>query len=283
MNIQFFCPRWGSESLPWDDFCARVKAVGYDGVEYAIAHNTPIRELDKAWDAAARHRLFMLPQHFDTVTADFAVHFEAFHHWLERIRPYPAVKINSQTGKDFFSFTQNSQLIELANRYGVYHETHRGKFSFAAHVTEAYLQKIPALRLTLDISHWVCVAESLLDDQPRAVQHALDRTGHIHARVGHPEGPQVSDPRAPEWQETLARHQHWWDQVVRRTLRLALPLTITPEFGPFPYMVHVPGTDVPIASQWDINYFMMQRLRDRYSSEAWLTSSPLLSPTAPRY
>jgi len=266
MTTQFFCPRWGSESIDWRPFCEKVKAAGYHGIEYAIPHTATDRELEKAWNSAEKSHLLLLPQHYDTVTADYYWHLEAFHQWLERISVYPSVKINSQTGKDFFSFSQNQQLIELGNRFGVLHETHRGKFSFAAHITETFLQKIPALRLTLDVSHWICVAESLLDDQPRPMKLAIERTGHIHARVGYTEGPQVSDPRAPEWQDTLSRHQHWWDQVVALVISRNQPLTITPEFGPFPYMVHQPATGRPLASQWEINLYMMEMLRSRYSN-----------------
>jgi len=41
-------------------------------------------------------------------------------------------------------------------------------------------------------------------------------------------------------------------------------LTITPEFGPFPYMVSLPGTNEPIANQWEVNLFMMNLLKERY-------------------
>ncbi len=74
---------------------------------------------------------------------------------------------------------------------------------YAAHVTKQYIEKYPELKLTLDISHWCNVHESLLQDQQDTVNKALDRTEHIHARIGHQEGPQVNDPRAPEWDEVV--------------------------------------------------------------------------------
>ncbi len=63
-----------------------------------------------------------------------------------------------------------------------------------------YMEKIPELRITFDVSHWCNVHESLLEDQPETVDMTLQRVDHIHARIGHPEGPQVNDPRAPEWE-----------------------------------------------------------------------------------
>lgn len=274
MNIQFYCPRWGSERLSWEDFCRQVKQEGYDGIEYGIAASTTSQELDEAWNTAVRYELKIIPQHYDTYEANFTRHYELYQAWLEKLKPYPAGKINSQTGKDFFSFSQNEVLIQAAATSGlnIVHETHRNKFSFAAHITKEYLQAIPGLQLTLDASHWVCVAESYLDDQPEAMQLAIERTEHIHARVGYPEGPQVPDPRVPAWQEALHRHLVWWDKVAERKRKEKATLTITPEFGPFPYMVHVPATGNPIADQWAVNSYMMRLLKKRYETAPHLVN-----------
>lgn len=266
MKIEFYCPRWGSEHLPWDRFCQKVKQEGYDGIEYAIAATVTEEELDEVWDTTARYGLKIIAQHYDTYEADFLRHYDRYLAWLQQIKPYPVEKVNSQTGKDFFSFSQNELLIKAAAASGlpVVHETHRNKFSFAAHVTKTYLEAIPALKITLDASHWVCVAESYLDDQPAALQLAIERTEHIHARVGYPEGPQVPDPRALVWQEALNKHLHWWDQVADRKRKENAVLTITPEFGPFPYMVQVPATGAPLADQWAVNSYIRQVLKKRY-------------------
>ena len=71
---------------------------------------------------------------------------------------------------------------------------------FAASLTRQYMEKIPELKLTFDVSHWCNVHESMLADQQETMNMALQRVEHIHARIGHPEGPQVNDPRAPEWE-----------------------------------------------------------------------------------
>lgn len=271
MNLRFFCPRWGAATTDWNTFMQQVKDAGYDGVEAGIANNTPKKEMDLIWDLAARHDLDIIPQHYEGYTGGFSAYYDAFAAWLEKLKPYPAKKINSQTGKDHYGFEGNSTLIGLADRFTehtgipVFHETHRNKFSFAAHITHTYLQQIPHLKLTLDISHWVNVAETYLEDQQEAVQLAIDRTEHLHARVGYPEGPQVPDPAAPEWQEAVNHHLTWWDKLAARKA-VEEELTITPEFGPYPYMVHIPYTGQPIASQWDTNIYMMNLLRKRWSN-----------------
>ena len=269
MLIEFFCPRWGSENIAWTDFLEKVKQSGYHGIEYGIAYDTPKAELDEVWNGAMKAGLKMIAQHYDTAEVDFSKHYDTYCAWLEKLRPYPVEKINSQTGKDYFSFEQNRKLIEAANEIHttVVHETHRNKFSFAAHVTRDYLEKIHDLRLTLDVSHWVCVAESWLDDQPMALQIAIERTDHVHARVGYPEGPQVSDPRIEEWQSALNKHLQWWDKVMTRKRNQDANISITPEFGPYPYMVHDPLSGKPVSNQWDINVFMMDLLRKRYANK----------------
>ncbi len=242
MQLYFFCPRWGSESLPWDDFAQKVKAAGYNGVEYAIARDVTQDKLMAVGEVLSKHELQVIAQHYDTYEADFAQHQALYAAWFEQIKPLSPFRIDSQTGKDFFSFEQNKALIDIATAFtretgiAVFHETHRNKFSFAAHVTLTYLKTMPDLKITLDASHWVAVAESYLHDQPDAMQLAIERTEHIHARVGHPEGPQITDPRVPEWQQAVDIHLGWWDRVVDRK-RQESPdalLTITPEFGPRP-------------------------------------------------
>lgn len=95
----------------------------------------------------------------------------------------------------------------------IIHETHRGKSLFAAHVTQKYLTKIPNLRICLDVSHWCNVHESLLTDLHEEVDLAITKTDHIHSRIGHQEGSQINDPRAPELTEVLEAHLSWWDKV----------------------------------------------------------------------
>jgi hypothetical protein len=204
---------------------------------------------------------------------DFRVHRAAY---IERLRALAAGRpllINAHTGRDHFTFEQNRELLECAREVEtisgvpVVHETHRGRFSFAAHVTRAALEALPWLRLTLDVSHWCNVAESFLQDQPGAVELAIERTDHVHARVGFPEGPQVPDPRAPEAREALEAHLAIWDRVVRARGEGGAPrLAFTAEFGPRPYMPHLPFANTPVADQWDVNRYMKDLLRARYAA-----------------
>jgi sugar phosphate isomerase/epimerase len=268
MKLLFFCPRWGQANTSWEVFLYSVKSSGYDGIEASMPEDE--NERAEMLDGLARHGLMFIGQHWETVEPDFKKHYKEFESRLRNLAAVKPIFINSQTGKDYYSFELNKKLISLADNVAketgiaIVHETHRGKFSFAAHITNQYLQSLPDLRITLDISHWCNTAESLLHDQKEAVQRAISRTDHIHARVGFPEGPQITEPRDPAWNETLQFHLSCWDKIAAIKKKKHLPLTITSEFGPYPYMINLPFTKQAIADQWDINEYMMNFLRERY-------------------
>ena len=272
MQLKFFCPHWGQEHWSPEEFVARVRTAGYDGVEMVVSADAA--EWARWQRLLHDQGLLLIAQVLGTNPAPgFDQQLAETGHYLRQAAASKPLKINSFTGRDYFSFAQNSQLIqrtaELAHELGipVVHELHRGRFSYSAPALAPYLAALPELRLNADFSHWCCVSESYLREPELAaiVQAAIGRADHLHARVGHPEGPQVSDPRAPEWAEALQVHLAWWDAIVARQRREQVPLlTITPEFGPAPYLPALPYTRQPVASQWEINAWMLQLLRARY-------------------
>lgn len=269
-KIEFFCPRWGSETLPFETFLLKVKQAGYNGVEMSLPPDIDERNAFVA--SIQSHNLKLIAQHWETVDKDFDSHLSNYKIRLNNLAAAKPLFINSQTGKDYYMFEQNTALINAASEISaatgieIIHETHRGKFSFAAHVTEVYLDKVLSLKLCLDISHWCCVAETLLEDQADAVRKAIQHTQHIHSRVGFTEGPQVMDPRAPEWKEIVEKHISWWQQVVDKNTASDLTTTITTEFGPAPYLQHLPYTQTPMYDQWKVNVYMMNLLNERLNS-----------------
>jgi sugar phosphate isomerase/epimerase len=271
MNILYFCPLWGSDQLEFSLFCDRVAEAGYDGVELSLPLNNDA-EIRLILHTLEERNLTLIGQHFETINPDIDAHIAEYRSRLEWQAASKPLFINSQTGRDWFSMEDNQRIIETAAQVAqetgvkIVHETHRGKFPFSAAATRQFLAADPELRITADFSHWCTVSESLLEDQHDSVMQAIERTDHLHARVGHQEGPQVSDPRAPEWQDALNAHLSWWDLIVERHTAEGTQLTVTAEFGPYSYMPSLPYTMQPVANQWEINVFMMNLLKARYTT-----------------
>lgn len=272
MNLQFFCPRWGSEHLPYEAFFEKVKEAGYDGVEMALPLDED--ERDEMVALMKQYGLLLIGQHWEcslSATENYEADYERYLRNLAAVKP---LFINSQSGKDFFSQEHNVQIIRLADRIAeetgvnIVHETHRGKFSYAIGMMADYLKVLPDLRLCADFSHWCVVSESLLEapEQEAMLKEIFPRVDHIHARVGFQQAPQISEPKAPEFQEALNRHLTWWDSIVEiHAAQGKAQLTITPEFGPAPYMPQLPFVQKPLTNQWEANLFMMQLLRERFA------------------
>jgi sugar phosphate isomerase/epimerase len=269
-ELKIIATNWGFNGT-MDAFCAKAKQAGYDGIENWWPGT--IQEQQEMFDAVTKHGL-ALAIIWGADEGTFKEHQATFQTTLETFakqKIHPPLYINLHSGRDYFSFDENRMLVEysiaLAKETGIpiYHETHRGRMMFAAHITNEFIKKYPELKLTLDISHWCNVHESLLHNQKQSVDAALQRTEHIHARVGYEEGPQVADPRAPEWKYAVDAHITWWDKVVEQKRKEGKPITILTEFGPPLYMQTLPYTLQPLSNQWEINVYMMELLRKRYT------------------
>ena len=269
LQLKVLATNWGFEGT-LRDYITKVKQEGYDGIE--IWWPTDERELTELAGLLNENDLeagFLC----GAQDINYTEHFNFFKKMVEAaatnrlIRP---LYINCHSGRDYFSYDQNKTFIDfttaLSKRIGIkiLHETHRSRIMYSAPAGRNYFDKIPELRITFDVSHWCNVSESLLANQVETIKIALERTDHIHARIGHPEGPQVNDPRAPEWKEALEAHLAWWDKIVEMKKAAGDVLTILTEFGPADYMPTEPYSRKPLADQWAINVYMKDLLRKRY-------------------
>ena len=79
----------------------------------------------------------------------------------------------------------------------------------------------------------------------------------VHARVGHAEGPQVSDPAAPEFAPELDAHFSWWRAIwASQRARKFETFWAEPEFGPAPYQQCLPYTQQPTTDLWQVNGYV---------------------------
>jgi sugar phosphate isomerase/epimerase len=270
-ELKILATNWGfAGSL--DAYCSKVKKEGYDGIE--IWWPMEKAGQDELFTALKKYDLEVgfLCGAYQNNYAEHLAHFKKMTDAAATNTIQTPLYINCHSGRDYFSEKENQGFIDhtfqLSKSSGVsiYHETHRSRILYSAPAAKPYLQKNPGLQITFDVSHWCNVSESLLQDQPETMALALERVGHIHARIGHPEGPQVNDPRAPEWEAAVKAHLAWWDKIVARKKNAGDRLTILTEFGPPDYMPTTPYTHQPLADQWAINVYMLNMLRKRYTS-----------------
>jgi sugar phosphate isomerase/epimerase len=153
-------------------------------------------------------------------------------------------------------------------------ETHRSRPTYNPWATRDLLECLPDLRLTCDFSHWCCVCERLvLDEEAGILALCAARARHVHARVGHAQGPQVPHPAAPEYRAALKAHERWWDAVWAAQTGSPGP-TLTPEFGPDGYLQAEPFTRVPAANLDEINRWMAARQRQRFARRETAAAVP---------
>lgn len=266
MQLLYTKANWERSELSVRDFVRLCVESGYDGTEiYLPARAESSTEILALHEAAG----LKIVSHIATEGATPAEHLRSLEERYRRAAELRPLFVNSHTGKDHHSFGDSLRIFlageKLVAEHGIplLHETHRGRALFAAPVALAFLRELPSLRLTADFSHWVCVHESDLTDQPVAMAAALQAAGHIHARVGFDEGPQISDPRNPAHAAWLERFISWWQRIL--DLRRAEGrewFTITPEFGPEPYMPLSGASPQAVGDAWEYNAWMCRHLRE---------------------
>lgn len=180
--------------------------------------------------------------------------------------------INTMAGYDAWSFNDSLRfhtgVVRLQEKHGIIIsvETHRGRSTYNPWQARDLLVALPDLRITCDFSHWCVVSERLvLDEFEEILALTARHAHHIQPRVGYSQGPQVPDPRAPEYADALAAHERWWtvvwDSIAARGVT---KFTMTPEFGPDGYLQHTPFTRIPAADLWEVNRWIGLRQRERF-------------------
>ena len=273
MKIKFLCTYWGSENLTAKQFLDSVIQNGYEGVEINFPEEDSfieefLSELKIIRETKNPDFIFIaqqvLPNKAETVE-EYCVRLQQRLEFLTKLRPN---FINSHTGKDFFEFSENCKIIELTEQISresgipIWHEIHRGRFSFHLKTLHNYLDIFPKMKLIADFSHFCVVSESNLEDQKELLERVFPNIKHIHARIGFEQSPQVNNPFAPEWENHLNQYMNWWKRIIEiKSNQNAEYISITPEFGPFPYMPQEPFTLKPLSNQWEVNLEMKNYLQ----------------------
>ena len=214
-------------------------------------------------------------------------------------------KLNIHSLRDFHTISQATQffneiipfqesiLSSIKNNDGsglecILHETHRKRFFHSPWMCRDFIKYIEdsnnsdvtfdksKLHMTADLSHFTCVAETDPMNHEiltNVITKTLNgRFKHIHGRIGYDHGPQVNDPRAPEWNEYVKGFEKWWDNIIEAQLKMIddgsdIGITFTPEHGPPNYQQTIPYTQQPLTDIWDVNSWIAQRQEKRFNEK----------------
>jgi hypothetical protein len=273
MRLKLVRHLWGVDAThDYSHYLPRWQAVGHEVVEASLrrvpdpqAFRRFLKDSQWSWIPQIFSREFvpggMVREHLDSLRQQ-----------IEECIDLKPLFFNAHSGSDSWSLAEAEEfygaVLEMEQQFGVpiAHETHRLRYFGNPWTTRPILARYPTLKLTCDFSHWVCVAERLLEDCGEIIQLAAQHGHHLHARVGFEEGPQVSDPRAPEWSSHLSVHEGWWNQIWRSQKERGLTqVTLTTEFGPAPYLHPLPFTQTPVADLPDICDWMARREAARFA------------------
>ena len=277
MKLTLFKSLWGHPGS-WITAIEGCRDLGWDGLE-GPAPSTKAQRTDfrsRLEDASLEYiaeictagsyvpdRLATLEQHLDSLRVQAEAALDCRPLFLTVIAGCDAWSVAMSV--DFFG-----PAIALAKQLAMpaSFETHRSRSFFNPWITRDILRQLPELRLTCDYSHWCVVCERLIDTEPEVLALCAERAQHIHGRVGHPQGPQVPHPAAPEYGEALAAHERWWSQIWRsQSDRGMARSTFTPEFGPDGYLHCLPFTNAPVADLIEVNSWMADRTRHRFQAQ----------------
>lgn len=268
MKLKLFRHLWGVDQS-WELAFPKFRQAGFVGIEAPMPGESDEKRFRQL---LAEHDFEYIPMLF-TGGGSAAEHVESFRRQLDRAAGFTPPSITCHSGRDAWSVADAEQFfrraVEIEKEVGVPvgHETHRGRVMFNPWVTRDLLARFPDLKLCCDFSHWVCVCERLIDDEIETIRLCAERCIHLHARVGYDEGPQVPDPRAPEYKNALEAHERWWD-VIWDAQNAAghQASSLTPEFGPPGYLHTLPYTNVPVANLWDVCHWQAKRQAERFAA-----------------
>jgi len=268
MELAIYRHLWGITE-PWETLFPKIRKLGYQGIEHILPDENDRERFRTLLD---QHGFKYIAQMVTTgKTVDD--HVASFRKTVESARELKPVKINCHSGCDWFTEYEAKRFFGEALEFeanagvAIAHETHRGRILYNPWTTERLLRHYPQLKLSCDFSHWVVISERLLDTEHDILAQSAERCIHIHARVGYEEGPQVPDPRAPEYERHVAAHERWWNMVWDAQEKKGMSeSSLTPEFGAPDYLHTLPYTRTPVADLWDICNWQADRQRTRFSA-----------------
>lgn len=230
----------GSDGTEWsmEEKFERIAEAGFSGISGFIP---PLEEMEKWHRLLDRYKLDFSAIAFPRKGGDLLETFKA-------ARRFGRVQyINSQvmdsfvTGEEALGLLEELLTLSAEARIPHFIETHRGTVTQDLIRTCDYVRRLPELRLTIDLSHYV-VAGEMNGTCPQAETHfdeLLARTSCIHGRISN--GEQVQVDIGPDGDHPIVpAFARWWTKGMSQWKVHALPgdlLPFIPELGPPNYAI----------------------------------------------
>ncbi|KZL79046.1 xylose isomerase tim barrel [Colletotrichum incanum] len=264
-NIARFRTLWGipagDKFANWIALFPDLKAKGYTGVEidYSEIPTEELFELRRILDRfgfqvvaqiMSSWQGYLGPRPPGLTPND---HLDFYRKSLERAQILKPVKVNAQSGRRSDSHLELSDIWTLDQSVEFYrgtfrideklgfagrvtHETHRNRSLFTPYATKYILEKVPNLRITADISHWVVVSERLLDESEEdkeILEKVIPHVYHVHARIGTTQASQCADPADPIYTPEREFFEKFWVKVIQNSATRGddYQISFTPEYG----------------------------------------------------
>ena len=245
-----------------DEKFERVAAAGFEAVECWLSDENE-QEVKNALD---RHGLRLVLGHRPFTPDETKKTFE-------RAVRLGADFVFGQPADAFTPLDDVAALVRagqaLARDAGIafFVETHRNNFTENLPQTVALIERVPDIRFTADLSHFVVVGEFYGWKEERAVDRlapVLERTSHMHGRISNGEQVQVDVGNGSG--DTAQFFVQLWSTAMRNWPRNAGPGDVFPfasELGPPRYAITLPdGSE--FSDRWEQSLVMK-----RLAEQAW--------------
>ena len=257
--LRLFRQVWGCElfSLEPAVLFPELRRLGYHGLEASIndiqrlSHGRP----DELLALLRKHQLELICiaytrwndyKEWDQKSVDEQL--RQYEEQLTTIRQWQPVAVNVHAGDDTWTMKEHFAFFEQAfalqqrvlagSSITASYETHRGRSLSTPAVGLQLMERLPELRLTADLSHWVLVSERLFTHpiEREWMQRVVARVDHTHARAGYTQHPQIPHPSWAGFDKESAWFDEWWQRIWDESAKAGKrTITLTPEIGPVPY------------------------------------------------
>lgn len=288
-KINFIKTLWGLE-IDFSSQSSIKKALlsykneGFDGVEVAtgffpLEHRDVFNKIRKDLNLKLVAQIHTMG--YPIFNENIDDHLSDFKKKAEESIIWQADHINCHTGRDSFSLSENFELFEKIEKFeeafrlqnpniSISHETHRQRSLYSPFISKEILEKFSNFKITADISHWIVLAERLMDSSSdknweKLFNNFSKRTKLIHARVGTPNSIQVHKPL--DGCPNTEYFENLWKNILELTEEREI--YVTPEYGPYPYKplnYNEKGCLVDINDSEDLNdtvLIALRRLREK--------------------